>query len=73
MNERGPVTSDRRRSAFVIIALLLGAHGTFAQDAKSPRSAPTPPVVNKPVNFDAFSEVMSNLGMYWLLINQYPD
>jgi two-component system response regulator len=29
--------------------------------------------VVKPVNFDAFSEVMSNLGMYWLLINQYPD
>jgi two-component system, response regulator len=29
--------------------------------------------VVKPVNFDAFSEVMSNLGLYWLLINQYPD
>ena len=29
--------------------------------------------VVKPVNFDAFSEVMSNLGMYWLLINQYPE
>jgi two-component system response regulator len=28
--------------------------------------------VVKPVNFDAFSEVMSNLGLYWLLINQYP-
>ena len=28
--------------------------------------------VVKPVDFDAFSEVMSNLGMYWLLINQYP-
>jgi two-component system response regulator len=29
--------------------------------------------VVKPVNFDAFSEVMSNLGMYWLLINKHPD
>ncbi len=29
--------------------------------------------VVKPVNFDAFSEVMTNLGMYWLLINKYPD
>jgi two-component system, response regulator len=29
--------------------------------------------VVKPVNFDAFSEVMSNLGMYWMLINKYPE
>ena len=28
--------------------------------------------VVKPVNFDAFSEVMSSIGMYWLLINQPP-
>ncbi len=28
--------------------------------------------VVKPVNFDAFSDVMSNLGLYWLLINQQP-
>ncbi len=26
--------------------------------------------VVKPVDFDAFSDVMSNLGLYWLLINQ---
>ena len=26
--------------------------------------------VVKPVNFESFLEVMSNLGMYWLLINQ---
>jgi two-component system, response regulator len=26
--------------------------------------------VVKPVNFEAFSEVMSSLGMYWLLINK---
>jgi two-component system, response regulator len=29
--------------------------------------------VVKPVNFDTFSEVMSNLGLYWLLINKYPN
>lgn len=28
--------------------------------------------VVKPVNFEAFTEVMSNLGLYWLLINQHP-
>ncbi len=28
--------------------------------------------VVKPVSFDAFVEVMSNLGFYWLLINQAP-
>jgi len=28
--------------------------------------------VVKPVNFDAFMESMSNLGFYWLLINQPP-
>ena len=28
--------------------------------------------VVKPVNFEAFMEVMSNLGLYWLLINQHP-
>lgn len=28
--------------------------------------------VVKPVNFDTFSEVMSSIGMYWLLINQPP-
>jgi len=29
--------------------------------------------VVKPVNFESFTEVMSNLGMYWLLINKHPD
>jgi two-component system, response regulator len=28
--------------------------------------------VVKPVNFDAFLEAMSNLGFYWLLVNQAP-
>jgi two-component system, response regulator len=28
--------------------------------------------VVKPVNFDSFMEAMSNLGFYWLLINQSP-
>ncbi|MBN1538392.1 MAG: response regulator [Anaerolineales bacterium] len=28
--------------------------------------------VVKPVDFDQFSEAMSNLGMYWLLLNQPP-
>jgi two-component system, response regulator len=27
----------------------------------------------KPVNFESFSEVMSNLGFYWLLINKGVD
>ena len=29
--------------------------------------------VVKPVNFDAFMETMSNLGFYWLLINQVSE
>ncbi len=29
--------------------------------------------VVKPVDFDAFMEAMSNLGFYWLLINQTVD
>jgi two-component system response regulator len=29
--------------------------------------------VVKPVEFDAFVEAMSNLGLYWLLVNQAPD
>ena len=28
--------------------------------------------VVKPVNFDAFVEAMSHLGLYWLLVNQPP-
>jgi two-component system, response regulator len=28
--------------------------------------------VVKPVDFDAFLEAMSNLGFYWLLLNQPP-
>lgn len=28
--------------------------------------------VVKPVNFDSFSEVISNLGLYWIFINRYP-
>ena len=28
--------------------------------------------VVKPVDFDAFLEAMSNLGLYWLLVNQPP-
>lgn len=28
--------------------------------------------VVKPVDFDQFSEAMSNLGMYWLLLNHAP-
>jgi two-component system response regulator len=28
--------------------------------------------VVKPVEFDQFSEAMSNLGLYWLLLNQPP-
>ncbi len=28
--------------------------------------------VVKPVDFDRFSEAMSNLGQYWLLVNQPP-
>ena len=28
--------------------------------------------VVKPVNFDAFVEAMSQLGLYWLLVNQAP-
>ncbi|MCX6067450.1 MAG: response regulator [Chloroflexi bacterium] len=27
--------------------------------------------VIKPVNFESFTEVMSNLGLYWLLINKH--
>jgi len=54
MNERGPITSPRRRVACAMIAILLGAHGALAQDAKSPPAAPAAPVVNKTVNFDAF-------------------
>jgi len=29
--------------------------------------------VVKPVNFDAFIEAMSSLGLYWLLVNQPPQ
>ena len=29
--------------------------------------------VVKPVDFDAFQEAMSNLGFYWLLVNQAPE
>lgn len=28
--------------------------------------------VVKPVDFDAFAEAMSHVGMYWLLVNQAP-
>jgi two-component system response regulator len=28
--------------------------------------------VVKPVDFDAFVEAMSSLGLYWLLVNQAP-
>ena len=28
--------------------------------------------VVKPVEFDAFAEAVSNLGLYWLLVNQAP-
>ncbi|MGA7742843.1 MAG: hypothetical protein WBP56_20740 [Polyangia bacterium] len=28
--------------------------------------------VVKPVNFDAFAEAVSRLGLYWLLVNQPP-
>ncbi|HEY4689444.1 MAG TPA: response regulator [Anaerolineae bacterium] len=28
--------------------------------------------VVKPVNFDAFQEAVSHLGLYWLLVNQAP-
>ncbi|MEN6393770.1 MAG: response regulator, partial [Anaerolineaceae bacterium] len=28
--------------------------------------------VVKPVDFERFSEAMSNLGLYWLLVNQPP-
>jgi two-component system, response regulator len=29
--------------------------------------------VCKPVNFNAFSEVVANLGMYWLQVNKIPS
>jgi two-component system response regulator len=29
--------------------------------------------VVKPVNFDSFVEAMSQLGLYWLLVNQSPN
>lgn len=29
--------------------------------------------VVKPVNFEAFTEAMSNLGLYWLLLNKHPE
>jgi two-component system response regulator len=29
--------------------------------------------VVKPLEFDAFMDTMSNLGLYWLLVNQAPD
>jgi hypothetical protein len=28
--------------------------------------------VVKPVDFDAFAESVSSLGLYWLLVNQPP-
>jgi two-component system, response regulator len=28
--------------------------------------------VVKPVDFDAFMDAMSHLGLYWLLVNQAP-
>lgn len=27
----------------------------------------------KPVNFDGFSEIIRNLGLYWLILNQPPE
>ncbi len=29
--------------------------------------------ISKPVDFDEFSKVVSELGLYWLLINRAPD
>jgi two-component system, response regulator len=61
-------TDDRTRSIPVVIL----TSSREDPDIKAAYALGANSYVVKPVNFDAFSEAVSSLGLYWLLVNEAP-
>ena len=59
---------DRSRSIPVVIV----TSSREDPDIKTAYGLGANSYVVKPVNFDAFAEAVSSLGLYWLLVNQPP-
>jgi len=61
-------SAERTRTIPVVMVTSSGED----PDIKSAYELGANSYVVKPVEFDAFSEVMSQVGFYWLLVNQIP-
>jgi two-component system, response regulator len=62
-------SDDRTRSIPVVIV----TSSREDPDIKAAYELGANSYVVKPVDFDAFIEAMSNLGLYWLLVNESPE
>lgn len=63
------IKSDPRTSSIPVVIVTSSQEDP---DIKTAYALGVNSYVVKPVEFDAFVETMSNLGLYWLLVNQPP-
>ena len=63
------IKSDARTKKIPVIVVTSSREDPDIEEAYAPRANS---YVVKPVDFEQFFNAMSNLGLYWLLVNQPP-
>jgi CheY-like chemotaxis protein len=64
------IKADERTKRIPVVILTSSKED---RDLKDAYSLGVNSYVTKPINFDEFAKAVSDLGMYWLLLNRSPD